>query len=58
VFEWYLLKLCFVQGEMKNSQDTKNLYYVIKSGVSRKMCSKLSNSVLTLVRLQNDSMEG
>jgi hypothetical protein len=48
----------FVQGEMKDSLDTKRIYHVIKSGVSRKRGSELSNSVLTLVRLQNDSMEG
>jgi hypothetical protein len=34
------------------------IYYVIKSGVSSKSGSELSNNVLTLVRLQNDSMEG
>jgi hypothetical protein len=48
----------FVRGRMKNSQDTKMRYHVIKSGISRKISSKLSNSVLTLVRLENDSMEG
>jgi hypothetical protein len=42
---------------MKNSQDTKKINHVIKSGVSRKRDSELNNSVLTLVRLQNDSME-
>jgi hypothetical protein len=42
---------------MKNSQGTQMIYHVIESGVSRKKCSELSNSVLTLVRLQNDSME-
>jgi hypothetical protein len=58
VLQWSLLKLYFVQGEMKNSQGTKRIYHVIKSGVSRKRGSELSNSVLTLVWLQNDSMEG
>jgi len=43
---------------MKISQGTEGIYYVIKSLVSRKIGSKLSNSVLTLVQLQNDSMEG
>jgi hypothetical protein len=57
VFQWYLLKLCFVQGEIKNSQGTKMIYHVIKSGVSRKRGSELSNGVLTLVRLRNDYME-
>jgi hypothetical protein len=38
--------------------NTKMIYHVIKSGVSRKKCSELSNNVLTLVRLWNDSMEG
>jgi hypothetical protein len=58
VFQWNLLKLCFVEGEMKNSEGTKMIYHVIKSGVSRKIGSELSNSVLTLVRLRNDSVEG
>jgi hypothetical protein len=49
MFQWYLLKLCFVQGEMKISQGTKMIYHVIKSGVSKKRGSDLSNSVLTLV---------
>jgi hypothetical protein len=57
VFQWYLLKLYFVQGEMKSSQVTKMIYHVIKSGVSRKIGSELSNGVLTIVRLRNDSME-
>jgi hypothetical protein len=48
----------FVQGEMKNSQGTKMIYHVIKSWVSRKRGSELSNGVLTLVRLRNDSMKG
>jgi hypothetical protein len=52
-----LLKLYFVQGEMKNSQGTKWIYDVIKSGVSRKSGSELSNSVLILVPLRNDSVE-
>jgi hypothetical protein len=56
-FQWYLVKLCFVQGEMKISQ-SKKVYHVIKLGVSRKIGSELSNSVLILVRLRNDSMEG
>jgi hypothetical protein len=43
---------------MKNSEGTKMIYHVIKSGVSRKIGSELSNSVLTLVRLRNDSVEG
>jgi hypothetical protein len=47
-----------MQGEMKISQGTKGIYHIIKSGVSRKRGSELSNSVLTLVRLRNDSMEG
>jgi hypothetical protein len=34
------------------------IYHIIKSGLSRKIGSELSNSVLALVRLQNDSMEG
>jgi hypothetical protein len=42
VFRWYLLKLYFVQGEKKNSQGTKLIYHVIKSGVSRKTGSELS----------------
>jgi len=42
---------------MKNSQGTKMIYHVIKSGVSRKKGSELSNGVLTLVRLWNDSTE-
>jgi hypothetical protein len=42
---------------MKSSQGTNRIYHVIKSGVSRKRCSELSNGVLTLVRLQNDSMD-
>jgi hypothetical protein len=36
------LKLYFVQGEKKNSQGTKLIYHVIKSGVSRKTGSELS----------------
>jgi hypothetical protein len=48
-FQWYLLKLRFVQGEMKNSQGTKRIYHVIKLGISRKRGSELSNGVLTLV---------
>jgi len=43
---------------MKNSEGTKMIYHVIKSRVSRKIGSELSNSVLTLVRLRNDSVEG
>jgi hypothetical protein len=35
----------------------KKIYYVIKSRVSRKRGNELSNGVLTLVRLWNDSME-
>jgi hypothetical protein len=46
-----------VQDEMKNSQYTKMIYHVIKSGVSRKRGTELSNRVLTLVRLQKDSTE-
>jgi hypothetical protein len=42
---------------MKNSQGTKKINHVIKLGVSRKRGSELNNSVLTLVRLQNDSMD-
>jgi hypothetical protein len=42
---------------MKNSQGIKMIYYVIKLRVSRKKDSE-SNSILTLVRLHNDSMEG
>jgi hypothetical protein len=34
------------------------IYHIIKLGLSRKRGSELSNSVLALVRLQNDSMEG
>jgi hypothetical protein len=34
---------------MKNSQGAKRIYHVIKSGVLKKIGSKLSNSVLTLV---------
>jgi hypothetical protein len=33
------------------------IYHVIKSGVPRKRGSELSNDVLTLVRLRNDSVE-
>jgi hypothetical protein len=29
-FQWYLLKLDFVQGKMKNSQRTKMIYHKIK----------------------------
>jgi hypothetical protein len=58
VFQWYLLKLYFVQGEMKNSQGTKRIDHIIKLEVSRKRGSELSNSILTLVPLQDDSMEG
>jgi hypothetical protein len=47
-----------VQGETKNSQGTKRMDHIIKSGVSRKIGSELSNIVLTLVRLRNDLMEG
>jgi len=43
---------------MKNSQGTKMIYHIIKSGVSRKKCSGLSNGVLSLVQLQNNSMDG
>jgi hypothetical protein len=43
---------------MKNSQSIKMIYHVIKSGVLRKIGSELSNSVLTLVRLRNDSIKG
>jgi hypothetical protein len=57
VFQWYLLKLYFVQGEMKNSQGTKMIYHIIKSKVSRKRGNELSNNVLTLVRLRNDSIK-
>jgi hypothetical protein len=42
---------------MKNSQGTQMIYHVTESRVSRKKGSELSNSVLTLVRLRNDSME-
>jgi hypothetical protein len=55
-----ILKLgpnCF-SGEMKNSQGTKMIYHVIISRVSRKRCSELNNSVLTLVRLRNDFIDG
>jgi hypothetical protein len=34
------------------------IYDVIKSGLSRKRGNELNNGVLTLVRLQNDSIEG
>jgi hypothetical protein len=34
------------------------IYHVIKSGVSMKRGSELSNNVLTLVRLRNNFMEG
>jgi hypothetical protein len=34
------------------------IYHVIKSRASRKRDSELSNRVLTLVPLRNDSMEG
>jgi hypothetical protein len=44
--------LCF------SSQGTKKKYHVIKLGVSRKRYSDLSNDLLALVRIQNDSMEG
>jgi hypothetical protein len=47
-----------VQGETKNSQGTKRIYRVINLGIARKRGSKLSNGVLTLVRLRNDSMDG
>jgi hypothetical protein len=47
----------FVQDEMKNSQGTKMIYHVIKSEVSRKRGSELSNSVSTMVWLRNGSME-
>jgi hypothetical protein len=43
---------------MKKSQGTKMIYHVIKPGVLRKRDSELSNSVLTLAPLRNDSMEG
>jgi hypothetical protein len=46
-----------VQGEMKISQGTKKIYHVIKSRVSKKRDSELSNGILTLVRIQNDLME-
>lgn len=57
-FNSILLKFCFVQGKMKISQGTKKIYHVIKSRVSRKRGSELSNNVSNLVQLQNDSMEG
>jgi hypothetical protein len=47
-----------VQGEMKSLEGTKRIYHVIKSGVSRKRGSELSNGVLTLVQLRNDLIEG
>jgi hypothetical protein len=43
---------------MKNSQGTKRIDHIIKLEVSRKRGSELSNSILTLVPLQDDSMEG
>jgi hypothetical protein len=43
------VKLYFVQGGMKNSQGTKMIDHIIKSGASRKRGSELSNIVLTLV---------
>jgi hypothetical protein len=43
---------------MKISQGTKMIYHIIKSGVSKKRGSELSNGVLTLVWLRNDSIEG
>jgi len=46
-----------VQGEIKSHKVQKG-YHVIKSGVSRKKCSELSNGVLTLVQLLNDSNDG
>jgi hypothetical protein len=46
-----------VQGEMKNSQGTKMIYHVIKSRVSKKRGSELSNDILTLVRLRNDQID-
>jgi hypothetical protein len=58
VFQWNLLKVCFVQCEMKISEGTKMIYHIIKLRVSRKIGSELSNSVLTLVQLRKDSMEG
>jgi hypothetical protein len=45
VFPCNLLKLYFVQGDMKHSQGTKMIYHVIKSWVSRKRGSELSNNV-------------
>jgi hypothetical protein len=55
VFRWNLLKLNF---EMENSKGTKRIYHIIKSRVSKVRGSELSNSVLTIVQLRNDSMEG
>jgi hypothetical protein len=36
VFQWYLLKLYFVKGEMQISQGTKRINYVIKSSYQGK----------------------